>query len=86
MPQRKAAKKSLSSDKVRRKRNLALKRKVKNTTKEYLKAIEANNVDKAREALSAAYKEIDKAAAKNYFHKKKASRHKANLAKKLKSL
>ena len=86
MPQRRAAQKRLRADKKRRKRNLAIKRKIKQATKQFLKAIEAKNADDAKKKLDAVYKAIDKAASKKYIHKNKASRKKSRLTKKLKSL
>jgi small subunit ribosomal protein S20 len=85
MPQRKSAKKELHADKKKKKRNLLIKRKVKRTTKDYLKALSQNNTEQAEKSLAAVYKELDKAAAKNYFHKNKTNRKKSRLAKKIKS-
>ena len=86
MPQRKAAQKALRADKKRKERNLVIKRKIKQTTKQFLKAIEAKNAEDAKKKLDAVYRALDKAASKKYIHKNKASRKKSRLAKKLKSL
>ena len=83
MPQRKSAKKELRACKKRRKRNLTLKNKIKQSTKKYLKALKDKNIDQAQKSLSTVYKELDKAAAKKYIHKNKASRRKSSLASKL---
>ncbi len=83
MPQRKSAKKELRADKDRRKRNLTLKTKIKQSTKKYLRALKEKDLDEAQKALNRAYKELDKAAAKKYIHKNKASRKKSHLASKI---
>ena len=86
MPQRKAAQKRLRADKKRRQRNIVIKRKIKEATKKYLKALDAKNTEEAKKTLHAVYAQLDKAASKNYLHRSKASRRKARLAKKLHAL
>jgi small subunit ribosomal protein S20 len=86
MPQRRAAQKSLRADKTRRERNLAIKRKVKAAIKQFLKALDAKNLEEAKKRLHAVYKALDKAAIKKYIHKNKASRKKSRLTKKLNAL
>lgn len=86
MPQRKSALKRLRADKKRRQRNLALKNKIKQATKKFLRAIKEKNLKEAQQAQSLLYKALDKAAAKNYIHKNKAARKKSRLSKKLKLL
>ena len=86
MPQRKAAEKALKTDKKRKQTNLVIKRKVKTATKSYLKALREKQNEEAKKYLDKAYKELDKAAAKNYIHNNKANRKKSRLAKRLKSI
>jgi len=83
MPQRRSAQKSLRADKKRRQRNLKLRRKIKDVTKKYLKAIEIKNSEEAKKILKLVYKELDKAAFKKYIHRNKAARQKSRLTKKL---
>ena len=86
MPQRRAAQKSLRADKTRRERNLAIKRKVKAAVKQFLKTLEAKNLEEAKKRLQAVYTALDKAVSKKYIHKNKASRKKSRLTKKLNAL
>ena len=51
-----------------------------------LAAVEAKNVDEAKSALSAAYKELDKAVTKGVLKKNTASRKKSRLTLKVNSL
>lgn len=83
MPQRKSGQKRLRADKTRRQRNLAIRRKIKEVTKKFLKNLRAKDWEQARKNLHLAYKQLDKAAAKKYIHKNKVSRKKSRLAKKL---
>ncbi len=85
MPQRKSAVKSLKQSKKRRIRNLAVKKNVKQTIKDYLKSLKEKNSEKAKTLLNKVYKELDKAGTKKVIHKNKASRKKSRLARKLKS-
>ncbi|MBN2119818.1 MAG: 30S ribosomal protein S20 [Candidatus Omnitrophica bacterium] len=86
MPQRKSAQKALRADKKRREFNLVLKRKIKQAIKKYLKAINAKDLDQAKQSLQIVYKQLDKAAFKKYIHKNNAARKKSRLSKKLKVL
>ncbi|MCD6539849.1 MAG: 30S ribosomal protein S20 [Candidatus Omnitrophica bacterium] len=86
MPQRKSAKKRLKADQKRRLRNLALKNKIKQAKKRFLRAIKEKNIEEAKKAQSLLYKALDKAAAKKYIHKNKASRKKSQFSQKLSSL
>lgn len=56
---------------------------VKTAEKRFLEAIEAGDKELAIERFKTAEKAIDKAAAKNIFHKNTAARKVSNLAKKL---
>lgn len=86
MPQRKSALKRLRADKKRRLRNLAIKNKIKKVTKKFLRAIKEKNIEEAKKIQPLLYKALDKAAAKKYIHKNKASRQKSRLSKKLQTL
>lgn len=83
MPQRKSGQKRLRADKIRRQRNLIIRRKIKEVTKKFLKTVEAKDWEQAQKNLNLVYKQLDKAAAKKYIHKNKVSRRKARLTKKL---
>lgn len=81
MPQRRAAKKDLRKNAKRREKNLQLSQQMKTALKKFKKTLEAKDAAKGKEALSEVYKILDKAASKNIFHAKKASRKKSQLAK-----
>lgn len=70
----KSAKKRILVDRRNAERNKAIKSTVKTAIKKVDAAIAANDKAAATEALKAAITEIDKAASKGVFHKKKASR------------
>ncbi len=70
----KSAKKRILIDRRNAERNKAIKSKVKTAIKHVNTAISANDKAAASAALTAAVKEIDKAARKGVFHKKTASR------------
>lgn len=74
MPLLKHAKKKLKQDKRRTEDNL----KIKNTFKKLIKKAKANP---SKEATSAAYQAIDKAAKQNIIHENKAARLKSSLVK-----
>jgi small subunit ribosomal protein S20 len=71
-----SAKKKMRMDIRRRTTNLRIRRKYKKAVKELLEKPNAK-------ALSKAYSELDMAAKKNVIHKKKASRLKSRLSKKM---
>ncbi|MCS7231068.1 MAG: 30S ribosomal protein S20 [Elusimicrobiota bacterium] len=81
-----SALKELRKSLKRRARNLALKNKIKETKKLFLKAISEKKIEEAKKLLQQFYKLVDKAAKTHYFHKNKSSRLKSNLAKKLNQL
>jgi len=86
MPQRKSAQKQLESDKKKRQKNLALRKNIKQAIKTYLKALSSSKTEETRKALALVYKQLDKAAAKQYIHKNKAARKKSRLARRMSSL
>ena len=67
-------------------RNKSIKSRVKTFVKKVLTAVEAKNVDEAKSALSAAYKELDKAVTKGVLKKNTASRKKSRLTLKVNAL
>ena len=86
MPQRKSALKELRKSLRRRKRNLAVKRKVKETIKRFKRAVQQNDISLSQEALREVYKVLDKAASKRVIHPNKAARKKSRAALLLKKL
>lgn len=82
MPNIKSAKKRVKVTAVKTARNKAFKSSLKTVVKKANAAIEANSADKSQ-AVSAAYKKIDQAAAKGILHKNTAARSKSALARKL---
>ncbi|MEZ4156602.1 MAG: 30S ribosomal protein S20 [Candidatus Paceibacterota bacterium] len=82
MPNVKAAKKDLKQTAVRTARNLAAKKELKETIKDYKKALEADQ-KKAQELLPTVFKKLDKAAKNNLIKENAASRMKSRLSRKL---
>lgn len=80
MPVTKSAKKALRQSKRRQVRNLAVKSAMKETVKEFRRAIEAKDSTKARELLSLVYQKLDKAAKRNIIHQNTAARKKSRLS------
>lgn len=86
MANSKSAKKRVLVAERNRLRNQAVKTRVKTMAKKVIKAVEENEVELAKTALSVAYKEFDKAVTKGILKKNTASRKKARLAAKVNSL
>ena len=86
MANNKSAKKRVLLNERNRVRNQAVKTRVKNVAKKVLAAIEAGDKAVALEALSVAYKELDKAVTKGVMKKNTASRKKSRLAAKVNAL
>lgn len=86
MAHSKSARKRVEIGERNRLRNQAIKSKVKTTAKKVLAAVEANDVEAAKAALSVAYKELDKAVTKGTLKKNTVSRKKARLAAKVNAL
>lgn len=86
MAHTKSSKKRIVIGERNRLRNQAIKSRVKTFVKKVLTAIESKNIDEAKNALSVAYKELDKAVSKGVLKKNTASRTKSRLALKVKSL
>ncbi len=83
MPQSKSMKKRLRQSQPRRIRNIGRKRAIKLSTRRTLDAATAGDADATREALSGAFKALDKAAQRGVIHKKTAARRKARLHKRI---
>jgi len=79
MPITKSAKKALRQSKRRQKVNTSRKVRFKSAVKEFKKAIEAKDFDKAKSLLPKVYKTLDKAAKKNTLPKNTANRKKSRL-------
>ena len=82
MPNIKSAKKRVIVNRTKAQRNKSANSALKTAIKKANTAIETNAADKA-EAVKAAEKKIDQAAAKGLIHKNNAARKKAALAVKL---
>lgn len=85
MPQRKAAKKDLRQNKKRHQNNIAFKNNIKAAVKKLKKSLEGSDSKARLEALRQVYKLLDKAVAKNIYHKNKVANKKSRLSKLLKS-
>lgn len=86
MPTTKAAAKALRQSADRQKRNLAVKRTIKDRIKHFRKAVAAGNATAAQEAFRAFVKMIDRAAQKRVIPRNRAARKKSRLAKLLKTI
>ena len=81
MPQRKAGKKALKQNLKKRKKNLAIKKNMKSAIKQFKKSVGTTDAPASAQSLSSIYKILDKAAAQNIIHPRKAARKKSRLAK-----
>ena len=79
MAHTKSSKKRVVLGERNRLRNQAIKSRVKTFVKKVLVAVESNNVDEAKAALSVSFKELDKAVTKGVLKKNTASRTKSRL-------
>lgn len=70
----KSAKKRILVNKTKADRNKAIKSSVKTAVKKVYAAIDSNDKDAARTALTAAVSALDKAARKGVYHKNTSSR------------
>ena len=86
MANHKSALKRVRQNEKRRLANKAVKTRVKGTVKAVRLALEANDAEKAAQALAAAVPVIDKAASKGALHRKTASRKISRLAKQVHAL
>lgn len=86
MAHTKSSKKRVVLGERNRLRNQAIKSRVKTFVKKVISAVENNNVDEAKTALSVAFKELDKSVSKGVLKKNTASRTKSRLSLKVKAL
>ncbi len=86
MANSRSAKKRVLVAERNRVRNQAIKTRVKTMIKKVLVAVEQKEIELAKEALSVAYKELDKAVTKGVIKKNTASRKKSRLTLKVNSL
>ncbi len=86
MAHTKSSKKRVVLGERNRLRNQAIKSRVKTFVKKVIVAVESSNVDEAKTALSAVYKELDKAVSKGVLKQNTASRTKSRLSLKVKAL
>jgi small subunit ribosomal protein S20 len=85
MPNTKIAKKALRKNLKARVRNRSQRSALRTAVKKVRAAAEAGDASAAQDALRAATKKLDQAAAKNLIHKNAAARTKSRLAHLLKS-
>jgi len=78
--------KSQRQDKKRRQRNLAVKTRIRTIAKKVELAVAQGKPEEAKKIFLQAMKELDKAASKKVIPKKRASRKKSRLAKKVQTL
>ena len=79
MPITQSAKKALRQSIKRKANNMRRKTKFRSLVKEFRKAVEAKNFDKAKQILPSVYKAMDKAAKTNTIKKNTANRTKSRL-------
>ena len=75
----KSSKKRILTNEKRRKRNIAVRSRVRTFHKQALSALDAKDPEKVKSVLPAALSEIDKAASKGVLNKKAAGRMKSRL-------
>ncbi len=80
MPNTKGAKKRLRQSVVRRDSNRAQKTRFRHSLTKFRKAVEANNLDEAKELLVVTTRLLDKAASKGIIHRNKAARLKSRMS------
>ena len=80
MPHSASAKKRHKQNLRNRERNRAAKSELKSHVRKVLSAIDAGEMDQAREALRTVASSADKAAAKHKIHRNKAARIKSRLS------
>ncbi len=83
MPSKKAAIKDLKQSKKRQQHNLILKKSLKKEQKKIATLLVNKDVVTLKTELSGCISRLDKAVKQKLMHKKKASRQKASIAKKL---
>lgn len=83
MPHSASAKKRHKQNLRNRERNRAAKSELKSHVRKVLTAIDAGEIDQAREALRTVASSADKAAASHKIHRNKAARIKSRLSKRM---
>lgn len=86
MPNIKSAKKRVKVIEKKTLRNNMIKSAYKTAVKKFEQAIEAGNIEEAKNLFSEATKKIDQACTKGVIVKNTAARKKSNLSKKLNSV
>jgi len=79
MPNTKTAKARDITNERNRKRNIAIKSKMKTFVKDTAAALDAKDADSVKKGLTKALSEIDRAAAKGVLHPNSAARKKSTL-------
>lgn len=83
MPNTESAKKRVRQSAQRNARNLWRKRRIKDASGEFVKAVASGDAAAAEKAMLAAAKTLDKIAAKGTIHKNNAARRKSRMASKV---
>jgi small subunit ribosomal protein S20 len=86
MPTTKSAKKSLRQSQEKRAVNRSVKRSIRTQYGKVLEAVKAGDAKQAEEELSAAAKQLDRAATRRVIHPNAAARTKSRLSAKIKKL
>ncbi len=86
MPNTESAKKRVRQSAKLNARNLWRKRRIKDASGEFIKAVASGDAAAAEKAMRAAVRTLDKVAATGTIHKNTASRRKSRMAAKLASL
>lgn len=86
MPNTESAKKRVRQSAKNNARNLWRKRRVKDASGDFIKAIASGDASAAEKAMRAAAKTLDKIAATGTIHKNNAARRKSRMAAKLAAL
>lgn len=81
-----SAKKRMRQDAKRHSRNLWRKRRIKDQTKSFLKAVHDGDAKAAQSEFSKTCSVLDKIAATGTIHKNTASRRKSRLSRRLKAM
>ena len=79
----KSQKKRIITNERRRVRNKGVRTALRTYVKRFRTALDAGNVDEARETLQVASRALDKAASKGIIHRNNASNRKSELARAL---
>lgn len=86
MPNTKSAKKRLRQDDVRKERNLAIKREMRNQVRKVREALKAGNAEQAESVFRVVVKKLDRAGHRNIIHRNAAARIKSRLSAKIKAI